>query len=257
MRWAIKIIYRQGSIAMTAAGRDLVVLGLGKHEGRGEKVCSYLAEAGYRARPGSLEQLQEARPHGAVLDLSPFSDDGWEILLNIKKNPATRDIPVLPVYLSEEGQVGGVFPVAGFFTLPLDTEYLMKKLAVLGLSDDAEMWDLQTLIVSRKGEEAVARSVASAGFDVVNAYTGKEAVALSSIGPLYMVFSLLMLPDMSALELMEKFSLYPKTRNLPFFVLIKDELKEGEKRALSREIAHLIRKKELSRDEFLTLFKRR
>jgi len=242
---------------MTVAGRELLILGLGGLAERGETVRSYLAEAGYRVRPGSSEEVPEVKPLGIVLDLSPFSDDGWGTLLTIKKNPLTRDIPVLPVYLSEEGKVGGVFPVAGFFILPLDTGYLLKKLAVLGMTEDTEMWDLQTLIVSRKGEETVAKTMTAAGFDVVNAYTGKEAVALASIGPLYVAFSLLMLPDMSAFELLERFSLYPRTRNLPFFILMKEELKEGEKKAISREIAHLVRKKELTKEEFLTALRRR
>ena len=242
---------------MTVANRELMLLGFGAQPERGETVRSYLAEAGYRACSGSVDDLTEKKPLGIVLDLSPFSDDGWGILLAVKKNPLTRDIPVLPVYLSEEGKVGGLFPVAGFFILPLDTEYLLKKLAVLGITDDTETWDLQTLIVSRRGEEAVARAMTAAGFDVVNAYTGKEAVALASIGPLYMAYSLLMLPDMSAFELLEKFNLYPRTMNLPFFILMKNELKEGEKKALSREIAHLVRKKELTRDEFLAALRRR
>jgi CheY-like chemotaxis protein len=241
---------------MIETNRELLLLGLGDAPERAETVSSYLAEAGYRAFSASVDELPEKKPLGIVLDISPFSDDGWGILLTLKKNPLTRDIPVLPVYLSEEGKVGGIFPVAGFFILPLDTDYLLKKLAVLGMTDDTEMWDLQTLIISRKGEEPVAKVMVAAGFDVVNAYTGTEAVALATIGPFYMAFSLLMLPDMSAFELLEKFNLYPRTKNLPVFVLMKDELKDGEKKAASREIAHLVRKKELTRDEFLAVFRR-
>ena len=242
---------------MTEASRELLLMGIGAAPGRAGTVTAYLAEAGYRARVATLPELPAGMPQGIVLDISPFSDDGWGILLELKKNSLTRDIPVLPVYLSEEGRVGGVFPVAGFFILPLDTDYLLKKLAVLGLTDDTEMWDLQTLIVSRRGEEAVSKAMIAAGFDVVNAYTGKEAVALASIGPFYLAFSLLMLPDMAAFELFEKFHLFPRTRTLPFFVLMKDELKEGEKKAISREIAHLVRKKELSQEEFLGALRRR
>ena len=242
---------------MSEGSRELLLLGIGDNPGRAGTVTGYLAEAGYRARTATLGELHGERPQGVVLDVSPFSDDGWGILLELKKERLTRDIPVLPVHLSEEGKVGGVFPVAGFFILPLDTEYLLRKLALLGLTDDTEMWDLQTLIVSRRGEEAVARAMAAAGFDVVNAYTGKEAVALSSIGPLYLAFSLLMLPDMSAFELLERFHLHPRTRTLPVFIIMKDELKEGEKKAISREIAHLVRKKELSKEEFLAALRRR
>ncbi len=242
---------------MSETSRELLLLGIGDVPGRGDTVTSYLTRAGYRLSTATLPELPERKPLGIVLDISPFSHDGWGILLDLKKNHRTRDIPVLPVYLSEEGKVGGIFPVAGFFILPLDTEYLLEKLALIGMTDDTEMWDLQTLIVSRKGEESVAKVMITAGFDVVNAYTGKEAVALASIGPFYMAFSLLMLPDMPAFELLEKCSHHPRTRNLPIFILMRDELKEGEKKAISREIPHLVRKKELSQEEFLLALRRR
>ena len=55
----------------------------------------------------------------------------------------------------------------------------------------------------------------------------------------------------------ERFRLYPQTRNIPFFVLIKDAMKDGERLAMSRQVEHLVRKKELSKEEFLTYFRRR
>src|SRR5512138_2138932 len=100
-------------MSITQKERELWILGLGDRIERGALVCSYLAEADYRARTAKVEELADARPLGIILDLSPQSDDGWGILLNLKSNPETRNIPVLPVFLSEKGKVGGVFPVAG------------------------------------------------------------------------------------------------------------------------------------------------
>jgi CheY-like chemotaxis protein len=237
--------------------RELWIMGLGNRPERCGSLCQYLSDGGYRARTATVKELGETKPLGILLDLSPFSADGWGILLEIKKNPATRDVPVLPLYLSEEGKVGGVFPAAGFITLPVEPEYLAEKLTVLGLTEDVEDYDLQALIVSRKGEEQVAKGIEALGFEVENAYTGKEATALATTGRHYLVFCSLMLPDMAAFELMERFRLYPQTRNIPFFVMVKDAMKEGERNAMSRQIEHLVRKKELSRDEFLNYLRRR
>jgi CheY-like chemotaxis protein len=66
-----------------------------------------------------------------------------------------------------------------------------------------------------------------------------------------------MLADMGAFELLERLRLYPQTRNIPFFVLMKDAMKEGERFAMSREIDHLVRKKSLSQEEFLSYLRRR
>jgi CheY-like chemotaxis protein len=244
-------------MAVSGHDRELWLVGLGERKERGALICSYLAEAGYMARTAQISELEKVRPLGIILDLSIFSRDGWGSLQELKSNPATRDIPVLPLHLSEEGKIGGVFSVAGFFSLPIDGDYLMERLAVLGLTEEVEVYDLQALVISRRGEEKVANCLKSLGFDVVNAYTGKEAIALATTGRFYMAFCSLMLPDILAFELMERFRLYPQTRNIPFFVMLKDQMKDGERKAISRQIEHLVSKKGLNREEFLSFFRKR
>ncbi|MCE1224938.1 MAG: response regulator [Geobacteraceae bacterium] len=236
---------------------ELWIMGVAPDQGRDEIIRRYLAAAGYATRLADVAQIGSERPLGIVLDISPHSLDGWGLLLQIKADPVCRNIPVLPVFLSEKGKVGGVFPVAGFFTLPVDDHYLSERLAVYGLTEEAETWDLQALVVSRSGEEKVSKLLESVGFEVIKGYTGKEALALVSLHPKYLAFSNLMLPDMSAFELLEKFRLFPYSHNMPVFVLLKDELKEGEKKAMSREIAHLVSKKQLSQEEFLKYLRNR
>ena len=105
--------------------RELWVLGLGDKKERAALVCSYLAEAGYWARTAQMEEFEEQRPLAIVLDISPHAEDGWGILLKLKSDERTRSIPILPVFLSAKGKVGGVFPVGGFFTLPLTPKILV------------------------------------------------------------------------------------------------------------------------------------
>ena len=236
--------------------RELWVLGLGDKIDRGAVVCSFLAEGGYRARTAKPSELAECTPLAILLDISPWSEDGWGILHALNGNPATRDIPILPLYLSEAGQVGEVFPVAGFFTLPLDEAYLAKKLQHFGLTDESDDYDLQAMLISRKGEERLERAIVKLGFEALNAYTGKEAVALGTIVHPYLMVWSLALADMAAFELLERFRLYPQTRNIPFFVLLKDAMKEGERDAMGRGVDHLVRKNWLSQEEFLSYFKK-
>lgn len=237
--------------------RELWLFGLGDRIDRGTSVCSYLAEAGYRARTAKIDELRHTHPLGIVLDISPHSVDGWGILSAIKSSPDTRDIPVLPVFLSEKGKIGGAFPVAGFFLTPVNLDHLEEKLAVMGLTDDAEDYDLQAMVVTRKGDELLGRAINELGFSLLNAYSAKEGLALATTNHPYLVFTSFMLPDASAFEFQERLRLYPQTRNIPFFVLLKDSMKEGERLAMSRCVEHLVRKKELSRDEFLSCFRRK
>jgi CheY-like chemotaxis protein len=237
--------------------RELWIMGLGDRIDRGALVCSYLAEVDYRARTAKPEELSESRPLGIVLDISPLSTDGWGILAKIKSSPETRDIPVLPVFLSEKGKVGGVFPVAGFFLTPINVDHLVEKLAVMGLSEDADEYDLQALLVTRKGDEVLGKAITDIGFTLLNAYSAKEGVAIATTTHPYLLFTSLMLPDSSAFEFQERLKLYPQTRNIPLFVLLKEATKEGERMAMSRSVEHLVRKKELSKTEFLSCFRRK
>jgi CheY-like chemotaxis protein len=236
--------------------RELWVMGVGDNPQRGDIVCRYLTEGGFRCRATKVADLAKCTPRAILLDISPWSDDGWGILLSLKGNPETREIPVLPIYLSEAGQVGEVFRVAGFFMLPIDEKHLSKKLKDHGLADESEDYDLQAMVVTRRGEEKVQKAMQGLGFDVVNAYTGKEAIALGTIIHPYMIFCSLMLTDMGAFDLMHRFLLYPQTRNIPFFVLLKDAMKEGERAAMAKSVDHLVRKNYLTQEEFLSYFKK-
>jgi CheY-like chemotaxis protein len=237
--------------------REIWVLGIKPGSGREDLLLSYLETGGYACRLEQYDNIEAGKPLGVVLDISPFSDDGWGALLKIKSSPVTRNIPVLPVFLSEKGKVGGVFPVTGFFILPVDGQDLQNRLAVYGLTEGVETWDLQSMIVSRSGEEKLSKAIETLGFEVIKGYTGKEALALSSIHPVYMIFCSQMLPDMSAFELHERLRLVPYSSNTPLFVLLKDSMKDGEKLAMSRDIAHLVRKDHLSCEEFLGCLRRR
>ncbi|MCL2760366.1 MAG: response regulator [Desulfuromonadales bacterium] len=238
--------------------RDLWILGLGKRLERGAIICSYLAEGGYRIRTASMPEFEQfPHPFGIILDISPHSDDGWGILLRLKENPETWNIPILPVFLGLNGTIGGVFPIAGFFMLPIDGEHFLERLTVMGFVEDAEVYDLQSLLVTRRGDMAVRDAIFEAGFTPIEAYTGKEALALAITARPYMAFTSYMLPDFSAFELVERFRIYPQIKNMPVFVLLKETMKEGERQAMSRNVEYLVRKKELSKDEFLSYFRNR
>ena len=58
-------------MATTEEVRELLILGLGDRPERGDLVRQYLREAGYRSRAATLEQLEQERPLGVVLDVSP------------------------------------------------------------------------------------------------------------------------------------------------------------------------------------------
>ncbi|HEY5523438.1 MAG TPA: response regulator, partial [Desulfuromonadaceae bacterium] len=79
----------------TEPRRGLWILGIKPGDGREDLLSSYLETGGYVCRLEQYDNLEAGRPLGIVLDISPFSEDGWGVLLKIKNSPVTRNIPVL------------------------------------------------------------------------------------------------------------------------------------------------------------------
>jgi CheY-like chemotaxis protein len=113
------------------------------------------------------------------------------------------------------------------------------------------------MLVTRKGDEQLGKLISELGFSLLNAYSAKEGVALATIARPYILFTSFMLADSSGFEFQERLRLYPQTRNIPFFVLLKDSMKGGERMAMSRSVETLVRKKELTKEEFLSCFRRK
>jgi len=91
------------------SGRELWMLGIKPGAGREELLCTYLAAGGYRCRLEQFGNLADGRPLGIILDISPFSDDGWGLLLKIKGDPALRTIPVLLVFSAKRARWAASF----------------------------------------------------------------------------------------------------------------------------------------------------
>jgi len=101
------------------AARDLLVRALARERFR---VCT-----AHDAQEG-LRVARELRPDAITLDVFMPGSDGWSALSALKADPATADIPVIMITISEDKRLSYVLGAADYLAKPVDRERLATVL---------------------------------------------------------------------------------------------------------------------------------
>jgi CheY-like chemotaxis protein/HAMP domain-containing protein len=177
------------------------------------------------------EALQLAREHlPTAISLDIFLPDmlGWTVLSELKRDPATRHIPIQIVTLDEDrhhGLARGAFAFVHKPTTPggLDDafgrikDYAAPRRKRLLLVEDDE--------AERKG---VSELLGSADIEITAAGTGEAALALLRNTPIDCVVLDLKLPDMSGFEVLENIRDDAALCDVPVVVFTGRELSADE-----------------------------
>ncbi|HEV8636492.1 MAG TPA: response regulator [Chloroflexota bacterium] len=78
------------------------------------------------------ELAAQRRPRAILLDIVMPGRDGWDVLLELKASPATRDIPVLVCSVLDEPEVATSLGAAAYLRKPVDQPQLIAALGALG-----------------------------------------------------------------------------------------------------------------------------
>jgi CheY-like chemotaxis protein len=95
---------------------------LAGHLGR-EGYATVVASSGAEA----LRLAEQLRPFAITLDVFMPGLDGWEVLLSLKRSPATAAIPVIIVSVSEDRATGLALGAVGLVPKPVDPEVLFSE----------------------------------------------------------------------------------------------------------------------------------
>lgn len=212
---------------------------------------SQLTSSGYEAYScvapeQALEKAAELQPDAITLDLLMKPTSGWEILLQLKKDARTADIPVIVVTIVDHPSIGA--------TLGAD-EYLVKPVDKLTLLDA-----VQRCIGERKGSAAVrpilvveddtgtreiiVELLKKRGYAVNAAADGETARAQVAASLPALVILDLLLPKVNGFELLAEWRANSRTVELPIFVLTSKVLTNEEKGYLHGHAQSILQKRE-------------
>ena len=217
-----------------------------------------LAGAGYRvevARDGEegFAKAWQLQPSLITLDLLLPKIDGWDLLIRLKGEPATRDIPVVIVSIVEEHGKGFALGAADYLVKPVSREEMLQALQRLGLTRPRERVTVLTIDDDPLAVELVETVLTAEGFRVLKAYGGVEGLAVARQElPALLILDLLM-PDLDGFAVLEQLRADPATAAIPIIILTGQSLTTHEKARLQSAMAHLAHKGEFSRLTFIEL----
>ena len=220
----------------------------------------YLEDAGYAvaiARDGveGLEQCRRLEPAAVILDVLLPRLNGWEVLAQLKSDPATSAIPVVIVSMLDEQGAGFALGAADYLVKPVDRGSLLDALArsvtpsrdgrtLVAIDDDPVDLDLL---------EAV---LAPQGWEVLRASGGEEGVRLvRRARPAVVVLDLLM-PDVDGFDVVERLRADPAVDDVPILVLTSKDMTPADHDRLADQISYIAQKGSLPGAELVDLVDR-
>jgi len=208
----------------------------------------YLEEAGARvvsARDGEegLDTVRRLSPAGVVLDILLPGIDGWEVLAQLKADPATAAIPVVVVSMLDERGHGFALGAAEYLVKPIGKDQLLAALyraaaiperphTVVAIDDDPLAIEL------------VRASLEPEGWTVLGAATGQEGLALIRERQPSAVLLDLLMPGMDGFEVVEALRADPDTKFVPVVILTSKSMTQQDKERLQGRITYVARKTE-------------
>lgn len=98
-----------------------------------ELIGIWLGEASYRVAKAfdgeqALKLARELKPYVITLDILLPKLDGWQVLQELKADPATRDIPVVIISILEKSRRGLELGAFDYFVKPVEKKELLCRL---------------------------------------------------------------------------------------------------------------------------------
>ena len=205
----------------------------------------------------ALELARSCHPDGITLDLGLPDMDGWVLLDQLKRDPATRHIPVQVISGSDSEHRSLEHGALSFVPKPANAEDLRR--AFTSLRDFRDKRHKRLLIVEDDDTQrnAMVRLVESDDIEIVAVDSGEAALSVLESESFDCVVVDLSLPNMTGMELIEHINESGKTPRLPVIVYTGKELSKEEETRIRRVAESVIVKDVRSPERLLeetTLF---
>jgi CheY-like chemotaxis protein/CHASE3 domain sensor protein len=167
----------------------------------------------------ALESAIEFKPDAIILDIMLPVMDGWEVLKKLKADDSLKHIPVhVMSAIDRQPRQISADEVQSFTSKPIKDERLEEIFA--GLQHEFNPTHNKVLVIEdqRLQNDALKNALTEQGFQVDQAFSGKEGLSHLEHNEYDCIVLDLKLPDMNGLELLSKVKQDPKYTLLPVII---------------------------------------
>jgi len=216
-----------------------------------------LEEVGYRVAAAysgeeGLRLANELQPFAITLDIMLPNMDGWQVLHELKANPATRRLPVIMISVVDRKALGFQLGAVDYLVKPLDEQEVLASLVRLAQTSGRDA-PRRLLVVDDDPSviDMVCQLLEGSETNVEFAADGGQALEMIHASPPDVVLLDLIMPRMDGFMVLEKMRELPATSQVPVIVLTAKSLSEAEAESLQSSVAGIIQKQGLQGDVLL------
>ncbi len=215
-------IAAERALAAPAAGQTVVLID--DDPAFGQMISSFLQRSGYRVEVGrdareGAALVGRVRPQLVLLDRLLPDGDGFDLLAQLKRDEATRRIPVLVLSIRREQPLGLRLGASGYLVKPVSGESVLA--AVRGCLGEPGTRSGRVLVVDDEPDtrNLLLERLALAGLEASGAGDGETALAaVHDLRPSLVLLDLMM-PGMDGWEVLRRLRAEPANADLPVIVL--------------------------------------
>ena len=192
-----------------------------------------------------VRKARELQPFAITLDILMPHKDGWEVLNDLKADPATRHIPVIVLSIIDNRELGFSLCAFDYLVKPFDKATILTTLQrasraptnrVLVVDDEPDTVNLITQLLEDEG------------YQIKGAYSGEEAFhALEDEVPDIILLDLLM-PQVDGFDVIQRIKTNPDWSDIPIVVVTAKDLTDADWEFLRQRVDKIIRKTGLDRE---------
>jgi CheY-like chemotaxis protein/signal transduction histidine kinase/HAMP domain-containing protein len=172
----------------------------------------------------ALELVERFKPLAITLDLHLSDIDGWAVLERLKRNPATRHIPVLVLSAEDDRARGLRYGAFEYLIKPVTADEIQNALVGIVKFARSKTKDLLLVENDEKRGAGIVDLIGSGNVRVNMAATGKDALAALKKKRYDCMVLDLSLPDISSTKFMEAMQKNELTRDVPVVLYGVDDL---------------------------------
>jgi len=248
--------------AMNGHGSGPLVLVVEDDPAAAELLTRQLIGAGYRtevARTGNeaLAKARELQPAAITLDIILPEVDGWEVMTQLKSDERTSTIPVVVVSVVDNPELGLALGAIDYFVKPVEAKELIARLNLLRVKKPNGS-EVRVLIVDDEAANRhwLTKALEPAGFTVLPASGGREAIDMAKSLKPDLVLLDLMMPEVTGFDVVEALRADESTRETPIMVLTATNLTEADKRHLNGRVSEILSRGSVGSADIVSLLRR-
>ncbi|MCK5436859.1 MAG: response regulator, partial [Desulfobulbaceae bacterium] len=225
-----------------------------------EILKTYLKSEGYEVIQAynGMEAMGLAKkylPFAITLDIVMPGKDGWDILHEFKKNPKTKDIPIICISILDNREMGLSLGAIEYMVKPVNKGQLMEELQ--RLEGQFRIYDILIVDDEPQAVELLTQYLAAGErYMVRKAYGGKEGLSMVKESRPDLIILDLMMPEVDGFEVIRHLKQSWKTRDIPIIIVSAKKLTHKEIEYLNNNIEKIIRKGKFTREYLLNDVKR-